>query len=156
MSSVYYKRVSPKSSVLIIIITINSTHNDIFSVSIILTKEGTADNSSGVLFTLEFELCMTTKWIGLINSLIAVCVNYSLVYLMINYKSSEWKKNNYTKPLHCYCSWCLKLFSNIGLNTSHVVRQGVVVNPQRACAEGYSSQLCLCVCVCLSDASNAC
>ena len=61
MSSVYYKRVSPKSSVLIIIITINSTHNDIFSVSIILTKEGTADNSSGVLFTLEFELCMTTK-----------------------------------------------------------------------------------------------
>ena len=24
-----------------------------------------------------------------------------------------------------------------------------IVNPQRACAEGYSSQLCLCVCICL-------
>ena len=37
----------------------------------------------------------------------------------------------------------------------HELFDASLINPQRACAEGYSSQLNLCVCVCLSDASNA-
>ena len=45
--------------------------------------------------------------------------------------------------------------SHLLLFWEHELFDASLINPQRACAEGYSSQLNLCVCVCLSDASNA-